>query len=182
MKFQTTFTFDTSLSTINSTYTASDKVNVTVSASSPATSQQIGKIGKGYLEYKIIVDGSVPMFGIGTSPFNATYSGSGSRYLYYDGTSYPGPASTGLGAQGNDDIIMIAYDTDAEEVWLGLNGSWGNKTPGTHSGHSVGGDASTHGFRPMFNSGGGGADTFRVEIISHTQGAQYTIPTGWTLA
>lgn len=182
LKFQTTFTFDTSVSTINSTYTGNNKVDVTVSAGSSATSQQIGKMGKGYLEYKIIVDGSVPMFGVGTSPFNALYSGSGSRYLYHDGSSYPGPVSTGIAGSGVNDILMFAYDTDAEEVWLGMNGSWGNKIPNTHSGYSVGGDASTHGFKPIFNSGGGGGDNYRIEIISHTQGAQYTIPTGWSLA
>ena len=48
LSFQTTFTFDTSLSTINSNYTADNKVEAYVDADlASATSQQSGKLGKG---------------------------------------------------------------------------------------------------------------------------------------
>ena len=183
LSFQTNFTFDTSLSTINSTYTTTNKVNVTVGASSTATSEQTAKMGKGYMEFKIIQDATYLFIGVGSGTYNATYSGTGSMMIYYDGVLYPGPVSTGLGANNVDDIIMVAYDTTAEKVWFGMNGTWGtNMNPATDAGITVGGDPSTNGFRPIFNGGSSSASTFRVEIISHTQGAQYTIPTGWALA
>jgi hypothetical protein len=46
----------------------------------------------------------------------------------------------------------------------------------------MGDDASTVGFRPAVHNGSSSMQTAQVEIISHTQGAQYTIPTGWELA
>ena len=64
LSFNTTITFNTSDSTINSTYTGNNKVDVTVTNSTIATSQQDLKLGKGYLEYKLIVDGTYPMMGI----------------------------------------------------------------------------------------------------------------------
>ena len=183
LSFQTNFTFDTSLSTINSTYTDTNKVNVSVSASTTATSQQTAKMGKGYMEFKIIQDAVYLFIGVGSGTYNATYSGTGSMMIYYDGVLYPGGISTGLGANNVNDIIMVAYDTTAEKVWFGMNGTWGtNMNPATDAGITCGGDPSTNGFRPIFNGGSSGASTFRVEIISHTQGAQYTIPTGWSLA
>ena len=183
LSFKTDFTFDTSLSTINAGYTDTNKVDVTVTAYTTATSQQNGAMGKGYFEFKIIQDAVYLFIGVGSGTYNATYSGSGSMMIYYDGVIYPGPVSTGLGANNVDDIIMVAYDTTAEKVWFGMNGTWGtNMNPATDAGITVGGDPSTNGFRPIFNGGSSGASTFRVEIISHTQGAQYTIPTGWSLA
>ena len=79
---------------------------------------------------------------------------------------------------------MVAYDTNAGsngQVWLGKNGSWG-RDPASQSGYEFLVDASTAGVRPAVSQGGTSLQTFQVEIISHTQGAQYTIPTGWSLA
>ena len=140
-------------------------------------------MGKGYMEFKIIEDASYLFIGVGSGTYNATYSGTGSAMIYYDGVIYPGGVSTGLGSSDVDDIIMVAYDTTAEKVWFGMNGTWGtNMNPATDAGFSCGGDPSTNGFRPIFNGGSSSASSFKVEIISHTQGAQYTIPTGWALA
>ena len=79
---------------------------------------------------------------------------------------------------------MIAYDTAASpygQVWLGKNGSWG-RNPATQGGFELLVDSSTAGVRPAVSQGGTSLQTFQVEIISHTQGAQYTIPSGWELA
>ena len=183
LSFQSNFTFDTSLSTISSTYTDTNKINTSVSASSTSTSQQIGKMGKGYMEYKIIQDASYAFFGIGSGSFNSTYSGGDAKYIYYSGEIYPGGSSSGFDP-AQDGIIMIAYDTDAERVWFGYNGTWGTSmNPASDTGIDMSsGDPSTNGFKPMFNGGSSGSSTFRVEIISHTQGAQYTIPSGFGLA
>ena len=187
LAFNTTITFDTSISTINSTYTGDNKVDVTVSASTTATSQQDLKLGKGYLEYKIIVDGNYPMMGISAGSHNSTYSSGDSVYIYHDGTKYPGGSGQSLGASSVNDIIMIAYDTVAAKVWFGMNGTWQSSLSASDvasgtGGHTLSGSPNTNGVRPIFNSGGGGGDNYRIEIISHTQGAQYTIPTGFALA
>ena len=185
LTFQTVFTFDTSSSYVNSAYTGDNQVSVTLTNTQVVASQQIGKMGKGYFECKIIQDGSYPMIGIGTDPFTADYNGTSAKYLYMNGSIYgPSPASSGLGATNVNDIIMFAYDTTAEEVWIGKNGSWssGRDPTAGQSGFSVTGNPSTNGFKPMFNEGSSGGSTYRIEIISHSQGPQYTIPTGWSLA
>ena len=189
--FQTTITFDTSSSTINSTYTADNKVDVTVTASTIAINEQDLALGKGYLEYKIISDGNYPMMGLVAGSHNGTYGSNDALYIYHDGTKYPGGHGQSLSASGTNDIIMLAYDTAAGshgKVWFGMNGTWQDSlstsdvASGT-GGHSfAAGDSNNNGLRVAFNSGGGGGDNYRIEIISHTQGAQYTIPSGFTLA
>ena len=81
---------------------------------------------------------------------------------------------------------MVAYDTAAGsngQVWFGKNGSWpSGKNPASDAGHNLATDSSTAGIRPAIHTGSGDPQTFQIEIISHTQGAQYTIPTGWALA
>ena len=181
LSFSTTFTFDTSSGQINAYGDNINKLEAYVAAgTAAAVSDELGKMGKGYLEYKIITDASYPMMGLVTGSTSGGYGTGTSIYLYHDGTYYGGGAATGLGASGNNDILMIAYDTDESDVWFGMNGSWGNKTPGTDAGYSITGGA--NGFRPAFHYGGGGATTYTIEIISHTTGAQYTIPSGWSLA
>ena len=82
---------------------------------------------------------------------------------------------------------MVAYDTAAGsngQVWFGKNGTWG-RNPASQGGFEFLVDASTAGVRPAvtYASGSAGSHVIvQVEIISHTQGAQYTIPTGWALA
>ena len=181
LSFATAFTFDTSSSVINAYGDNVNKLIVYASAgTAAATSSQIGKMGKGYMEYKIIADTSYPMMGVVTGSTSGGYGTGTSIFLYHDGTYYGGGSATGLGASATNDIIMIAYDTAASQVWLGMNGSWGNKNPASDAGYSITGGA--NGFRPAFHYGGGGASAYTIEIISHTTAPQYTIPTGWALA
>ena len=191
LMFSTNITFDTSVSTINSTYTGANKVDVTVTNSAIATNEQDLATGKGYLEYKIISDGNYPMMGVNTGSHNGSYGANDAQYLYHDGTRYPGGHQTSLGANNADDIIMIAYDTAAGshgKVWFGMNGNWQDSLSNSDvasgtGGNSFGsGNSNTNGLRVAFASGGSSADNYRIEIISHTQGAQYTIPSGFTLA
>ena len=81
LAFQTTFTFDTSSSTINSTYTGDNKVDVTVTASTIAINEQDLALGKGYLEYKIINDGNYND-GISHGSHNGTYGSNDALYIY----------------------------------------------------------------------------------------------------
>ncbi len=189
LSFQTDFTFDTSLSMINTNYTATNKLEATVSTSvAAAPSEQIGKMGKGYLEYKVIAVGNYPMIGVGSgnTGLNYGYNSGNAVYLYVNGDKHSGGVSTGLfsGLLPVNSIVMVAYDTVAEEVWLGYNGTWasGNDPTAGQSGFSCAGAPATNGFRPMLTSGSSTAGTTQLEIISHTQGAQYTIPSGWELA
>ena len=191
LAFNTNFTFDTSESVINTNYTTTNKVEVSVSASSiAATAQQSGKLGKGYLEYKMISIFSTLMVGAQVGTNTGNYNASTGHYTYAsNGGGYPGGYGATPGGSGgftNDDIIMIAYDTDAGsngQIWYGKNGTWrSGVVPGVNAGNDLGTDASSVGLQPAFSSGSGGTNTAQIEIISHTQGAQYTIPTGWSLA
>lgn len=189
LSFQTDFTFDTSLSMINTNYTATNKLEATVSTSvAAAPSEQIGKMGKGYLEYKVIAVGNYPMIGVGSgnTGLNYGYNSGNAVYLYVNGDKFSGGVSTGLfsGLLPVNSIVMVAYDTVAEEVWLGYNGTWasGKDPTAGQSGFSCAGAPATNGFRPMLTSGSSTSGTTQLEIISHTQGAQYTIPSGWELA
>ena len=191
LSFNTTFTFDTSESTINTNYTADNKVEVVVSAgSAAATAQQSGKLGKGYLEYKMINIMSTLMVGVQVGTNTGGYNASTGHYTYANnGGGYPGGYGATVGGSGgftNNDIIMIAYDTDAGsngQIWYGKNGTWrSGVVPGVNAGNDLGTDASSVGLQPAFHNGSSSSGTAQVEIISHTQGAQYTIPTGWELA
>ena len=194
LSFQTTFTFDTSLSTINSNYTADNKVEAYVDADlASATSQQSGKLGKGYFEMKYISRSfDTVMLGVEVGTNTSGYNPSGTDtglYVYerdFSGTSALLDIGTGSPQYTLNDILMVAYDTAAGsngQVWFGKNGSWqSGKNPASDAGYNLATNSSTAGIRPAIHTGSGDPQTFQVEIISHTQGAQYTIPTGWELA
>ena len=200
LSFKTDFTFDTSLSTISSTYTDTNKVRAITSASTgTARSQQNAKAGKGYLEYKVVSSASYMMLGLGWDNYNGGYTSSTSTYVYSSGgTRYPGGYSLpGMGSFGANDIIMIAYDTAPSgeptipRIWWGKNGSWATHEPNVSAGYPftipasstpTNWDTTNQYLRPVFHYGGGSSASYDIEIISHTQGAQYTIPTGWSLA
>ena len=191
LSFNTTFTFDTSNSLINTNYTGDNKIEVVVAAGTQAaTANQSGKLGKGYLEYKMINIMSTLMVGVQVGTNTNGYSYSTGHYTYAsNGGGYPGGYGATVGGSGgftNNDIIMIAYDTDAGsngQIWYGKNGTWrSGVVPGVNAGNDLGTDASSVGLQPAFHNGSSSSGTAQVEIISHTQGAQYTIPTGWSLA
>ena len=191
LSFNTTFTFDTSLSTVNTNYTADNKVEAAADADLAAiTSQQSGKLGKGYFEFKYISrTHDTVMLGVEVGTNTGGYQGTTGLYVYerdYSGTSALIDMS-GMPTYTLNDIIMIAYDTAAGsngQVWFGKNGTWptGKSPVAGNAGYSLPTDSSTAGVRPAIHTGSTLAQTFQIEIISHTQGAQYTIPSGFTLA
>ena len=133
---------------------------------------------------------STLMVGVQVGTNTGNYNASTGHYTYAsNGGGYPGGYGATPGGSGgftDNDIIMLAYDTDAGsngQIWYGKNGVWrSGVVPGTNAGNDLGTDASSVGLQPAFSSGSGGTNTAQIEIISHTQGAQYTIPTGWSLA
>ena len=216
LKFTTTFLFDTSHPSINSTYTADNQVEAYpqfATSGGNAYSTNTGKLGKGYLECKVI---SLPN-GTHNYQYGLT-SGKGSGgHLFNNWAVHVGPHGAnystvypGYGSDNNNsgnvigarwvvgDIIQMAYDTNgvaggSGHVWFGRNGTWpSNYNPFQgDNGWSVqsSADVATEGFRLSFgqsHTGSGGRGDanrkFRVEIISHSQGPQYTIPPGWSLA
>ena len=191
--FNTTFTFDTSESVINTNYTGNNKVEAYVRHNTnSATAEQIGRLGKGYYEMKLIsfTGPGHAMLGLQVGTNKGSYvQNTGAFAFQQNGQLFnndAGSTTYGIGASSytTNDIIMVAYDTAASpqgQVWFGKNGSWG-RNPATQGGFEFLVDASSAGVRPAVSQGGTSLQTFQVEIISHTQGAQYTIPSGWQLA
>ena len=193
LAFQTNFTFNTSLGTINSNYTADNKLEAYVQNSdSPAVSSQSGKLGKGYLEIKFISTTAAadPMFGLQVGTSTGKYHQGGAWVHVVNGKGWPsndyayGLGGSGSNSIGINDILMIAYDTAAGsngQVWFGKNGTW-QRNPASTTGYGVNADSSSVGFRVAVDGTNASKQTHQIEIISHTQGAQYTIPSGWELA
>ena len=109
LQFNTTFTFNTAESVINSNYTADNKVEAVVAAGSQAaTAQQSGKLGKGYFELKMISIMSTLMVGVQVGTYDNGYASSTGHYTYAsNGSGYPGAYGSGGGGFTNNDIIMI---------------------------------------------------------------------------
>ena len=150
--------------------------------------------GKRYIEAKwTSTDGSFGSFMLGVGERTASHnnastggyttgSSTTSAYAYSDtGGNYIAAGNnqtSGLGAYVLNDTFTIAYDTDAEKVWIGKNGTWGSGCgdPG----------ASGAGF-PLSYANGGYA--FVVASVSNNGGndftitwggSNYTIPTGFS--
>ena len=98
--------------------------------------------GKRYIEAKwTSTEGSFGSFMLGVGERTASHnnastggytggSGTTSAYAYADNWKYYSLAgnnqTSGLGAYVLNDVFTIAYDTDAEKVWFGKNGTWGS--------------------------------------------------------
>jgi hypothetical protein len=193
--FSTNFTFDTSKSWINSTYTATNQADITPTSNQIAHTEENAKVGKGYFEVKYI-SGTLTYSMIGVA--GGTFPAIGGQKRYRFGTTYDESVffarngriwknngnnyASGFSNAAANDIIMVAYDTDASRVWFGRNGTWiSGLDPATDTGEPINLDSTTN-IRPAFTTQQNGGENFRIEIISHTQGAQYTIPTGFALA
>ena len=152
--------------------------------------------GKRYIEAKYtsqVSGGAEFMVGVsrrGYASINHSsggWSGASSIYMYGNNgnlwgssgssSNYSNTAS-GLGQFVVGDVAMIAYDTDAEKVWLGKNGTWS----------SVGGDPGNGGAGISLSyadegyafvvASGGGAIAWSSELT--WGGEDYTKPTGFS--
>jgi len=142
--------------------------------------------GKRYLEIKWTGgDSNANRYLIGIGDRNALhtnatgtgYAGSSCLYMYlYDGTHYGANTSaSGLGSHSVNDIIQIAYDTNAGKVWMGKNNTWSNQTgtPASGSGISL---SYANGYA-LCVADGWSAGT---NIILQLQHGNYTMPTGFS--
>jgi len=98
--------------------------------------------GKRYIEAKwTSTEGAFGSFMLGVGERTASHNnastggytggtGTTSAYAYADnGNNYilaGNNQTSGLGAYVLNDVFTIAYDTDAEKVWFGKNGTWGS--------------------------------------------------------
>ena len=99
---------------------------------------------------------------------------------------YPQGVSSNLSTidDGNLHTLMWAYDTTAERVWFGVDGTWDSSTntggaPGTGAGIDISGVNFTTGLTFIYGSAtGNGAAT--AQFVSGTgQTLSYTVPTGF---
>ena len=155
------------------------------------------KLGKYYIELDItsslVSPNNVLMFGIGdlamaqagTLGWNTTGN---VQTSFYANTPrfYPQGVSSNLSTidDGNLHTLMWAYDTTAERVWFGVDGTWDSSTntggaPGTGAGIDISGVNFTTGLTFIYGSAtGNGAAT--AQFVSGTgQTLSYTVPTGF---
>lgn len=96
---------------------------------------------KYYWEVTLTASGTPPqiLVGISTSvPLTSTYQSSGAGYeFYHDATYYHNNAPTAYGtANSVGDVIMLAFDSAANKLWWGKNGTWlnsGDPAAGTNA-------------------------------------------------
>ena len=149
--------------------------------------------GKRYIEAKwTSTDGSFGSFMLGVGERTASHnnastggyttSGTTSAYAYTDtGGNYIAAGNnqtSGLGAYVLNDVFTIAYDTDAEKIWIGKNGTWGSGCgdPGAGgSGFPLSYANEGYAFVVASVSNNGGND-----FTLTWGGSDYTIPTGFT--
>jgi hypothetical protein len=150
--------------------------------------------GKRYIEAKwTSTDGSFGSFMLGVGERTASHnnastggyttgSSTTSAYAYSDtGGNYIAAGNnqtSGLGAYVLNDTFTIAYDTDAEKVWIGKNGTWGSGCgdPGAGgAGFPLSYANEGYAFVVASVSNNGGND-FTITW----GGSDYTIPTGFS--
>lgn len=119
-----------------------------------------------------------------TSPTRGGGVGYGSNdFMWrYDGYKVTSGTATAYGTavNGNNDVVMIAYDHEGGKIWFGKNGSWfasGNPAAGTNASFDLG--YAELRFKPSIQSihGGGGTATNLVNFGQ--QPFAYTPPTGF---
>jgi hypothetical protein len=148
--------------------------------------------GKRYIEAKYTsqVSGGVEfMVGISRRGYASIahseggYSGEASVYMYgwngnlWGSSSNYSNTATGLSAFVVGDVAMIAYDTDAEKVWLGKNGTWSSVTgdPG-NGGAGISLSYADEGYAFVVASGATAAWSSALTW----GGSDYTKPTGFS--
>ena len=189
LSFSTAVTFNTSLSGWSdaSSYSPNnsntDQFHFVGTNGTTTAISSVLDMGKKYMEVKYDVVGNYPMIGLGDAGAAAdgySYGGTNVNYLYYNNTRYPGGGGTGIGegAHQVNDIINLAWDTDAGQVWLGVNNDYGDKVPGTDAGWTFGDYTAGDGFVfAMSNGSSGGNHRGHILIGSSTT---YSPPSGFS--
>ena len=135
------------------------------------------RTGKFYFELDITSAASVLLGIAPESNTDTGYQDTDLQVVYSSsGNWYPGNSAVGsIGSFGAGDILMVAYDTTAREVWIGKNGTWG-LDPTSATGKSIGG---TGAFTFTLISGSSGGASLTADILLGTSNFNYTVPTGF---
>lgn len=136
------------------------------------------RTGKYYFEIDIASCTTTTMVGIcPESITNPGYNTTGCQSVYAtNGNWYPGASSSGsIGGYGAGDVLMIAYDTTARQMWAGKNGTWG-VDPST-TGKTIGG---TGEMTLYLSSGSSSGANMTATLILGTSNLNYTVPAGFS--
>jgi len=136
------------------------------------------RTGKFYFEIDIASCTTTTMVGI--CPESITdpgYNTTGCQSVYAtNGNWYPGGSSSGsIGGYGAGDVLMIAYDTTARQMWAGKNGTWG-VDPST-TGKTIGG---TGEMTLFLSSGSSSGANMTATLLLGTSNLNYTVPAGFS--
>ena len=137
--------------------------------------------GKRYGEIEVIGSSSSQIFGIVPNDYTGGYNTTNANMISVNtGDMYPGPVSSGLGGMGTaGDITMIAYDTDDQKIWFGLNGTWFTQgTPGVSGGVELYGTSSDT-YMMFMGSISGTNYTHEWKTYRNLGNFNYTVPTGF---
>jgi len=201
LAFSTAIVIDTSGAKSSNSFSASSSVGLAtyVGASSSTSSSNMSyspltklNEGKKYIEIEVISRSTTRTFiGIGDLATAAAgslgYSDGGNvqssiylhgGYIYPAGTSTVGPSS-GFVAAGS--IIMLAWDTTAQECWWGLNGSWGGtgEPGGTGTAMSLSGVNFTTGLTFIFGHVFTGTTQYQF-VSGPSETLNYSVPSGFS--
>jgi len=136
------------------------------------------RTGKFYFELDITSAATNVLLGIAPESNTDTgYTDTDLQVVYSTtGNWFPGNDTAGsIGSFGSGDILMVAYDTTAREVWMGKNGTWG-LDPASATGKSIGG---TGAFTFTLMSGSSSGASITADILLGTSNFTYTVPTGF---
>jgi len=137
--------------------------------------------GKRYGEIEVTGSGTAQIFGIVPNDYTGGYNTTNANMISVNtGDMYPGAVSSGLGAgTTTGDIHMIAYDTDNQKVWFGLNGTWFTQgTPGSSGGLELYGTSSDT-YMMFMGSISGTNYTNEWKTYRNLGNFNYTVPTGF---
>ena len=156
------------------------------------------KLGKYYIELNttssLATDGDRFFFGIGdlamaqagTLGYNTggnvgiSFYANTPRFYPHSGTN----SSLSAIDDGNPHTLMWAYDTTAERVWFGVDGTWDTSTntggaPGTGAGIDISGVNFTTGLAFTFGSANSNGAATGQFVSGTGQTLSYTVPTGF---
>jgi len=180
--FDLTFSEDITFSssepgiTTNLTNSIVWSANTNNSTSGMAQSANL-RLGKRYFEIDITGGGTYYLIGLADEGnTNPGYNDNDVLSVYTNGNWYPGNVSGGItGGYGNGDTLMIAYDTTANEMWVGKNGTW-SVDPASATGRTLNRSGA---LTLVIGSGSSGGSSITANILL-SDNLTYSIPSGFS--
>jgi hypothetical protein len=179
--FDLTFSEDITFSSSEPGITTNLTNSIVWSASSNTSSSGMAqsanlRLGKRYFEIDITGGGTYYLIGLADEGnTNPGYNDNDVLSVYTNGNWYPGNVSGAItGGYGNGDTFMIAYDTTANEMWVGKNGTW-NVDPSA-TGRTLNRSGA---LTLVIGSGSSGGSSITANILL-SDNLTYSIPSGFS--